>query len=101
MGPYYQAWPDGRSLKLHADDAGRNHDEIARFSKRDADAMPRTSPLSPATRGQPWTRSPVWRRNCCTPAARHAAAASASTTSDQRTLAAQPRITSVRIASIA
>src|SRR6266508_5577121 len=21
MGPYYQAWPDGRSLKLYADDA--------------------------------------------------------------------------------
>ena len=41
MGPYYQAWPDGRSLKVHADDAARNHDEIARFSKRDADAMPR------------------------------------------------------------
>jgi hypothetical protein len=34
MGPYYQAWPDGRSLKLHADDARRNHDEIARFSRR-------------------------------------------------------------------
>jgi phytoene dehydrogenase-like protein len=41
MGPYYQAWPDGRSLKLHADDAKRNHDEIAKFSKRDADAMPK------------------------------------------------------------
>ncbi len=41
MGPYYQAWPDGRSLRIHADDAARNHDEIARFSKRDADAMPR------------------------------------------------------------
>jgi phytoene dehydrogenase-like protein len=41
MGPYYQAWPDGRSLKLHADDARRNHDEIAKFSKRDADGMPR------------------------------------------------------------
>jgi phytoene dehydrogenase-like protein len=41
MGPYYQAWPDGRSLKLHADDARRNHVEIAKFSKRDADAMPR------------------------------------------------------------
>ena len=41
MGPYYQAWPDGRSLKLHADDACRNHAEIAKFSKRDADAMPR------------------------------------------------------------
>ena len=41
MGPYYQAWPDGRSLKLYADDARRNHQEISRFSKRDADAMPR------------------------------------------------------------
>jgi phytoene dehydrogenase-like protein len=41
MGPYYQAWPDGRSLKLYADDARRNHQEIARFSRRDADAMPR------------------------------------------------------------
>jgi phytoene dehydrogenase-like protein len=41
MGPYYQAWPDGRSLKLHADDADRNHQEISKFSKRDADAMPR------------------------------------------------------------
>jgi phytoene dehydrogenase-like protein len=41
MGPYYQAWPDGRSLKLYADDARRNHEEISRFSKRDADAMPR------------------------------------------------------------
>src|SRR2546423_1719517 len=41
MGPYYQAWPDGRSLKLFADDAGRNHEEIAKFSKKDAEAMPR------------------------------------------------------------
>jgi phytoene dehydrogenase-like protein len=29
MGPYYQAWPDGRSLKLYADDARRNHEEIS------------------------------------------------------------------------
>src|SRR5437588_9141120 len=40
MGPYYQAWPDGRSLKLFADDAKRNHEEVAKFSKKDADAMP-------------------------------------------------------------
>src|SRR5437879_4032183 len=39
MGPYYQAWPDGRSIKLYADDARRNHEEISKFSKRDADAM--------------------------------------------------------------
>ena len=41
MGPYYQAWPDGRSLKLFADDARRNHEEVAKFSKEDADTMPK------------------------------------------------------------
>jgi len=41
MGPYYQAWPDGRSLKLHADDARRNHEQVAKFSPKDADALPR------------------------------------------------------------
>ena len=41
MGPYYQAWPDGRSLKLFADDARRNHEEVAKFSKKDADTMPK------------------------------------------------------------
>jgi phytoene dehydrogenase-like protein len=41
MGPYYQAFPDGRSIKIFADDARRNHDEIAKFSKADAAAMPR------------------------------------------------------------
>src|SRR5919108_2580126 len=39
MGPYYQAWPDGRSLKLFADDAKRNHEEVSKFSKKDADTM--------------------------------------------------------------
>ena len=41
MGPYFQAWPDGRSLMLFADDAKRNHDQVARYSKKDAEAMPR------------------------------------------------------------
>src|SRR5438309_9397057 len=41
MGPYYQAFPDGRSIKIYADDARRNHEEIAKFSKRDAEAMPK------------------------------------------------------------
>lgn len=41
MGPAYQAWPDGRSLTIYDDDAGRNHTQIAQFSKKDADAMPR------------------------------------------------------------
>ncbi|HEV2240761.1 MAG TPA: NAD(P)/FAD-dependent oxidoreductase [Streptosporangiaceae bacterium] len=41
MGPYYQAFPEGGSIKLYADDARRNHDEVSRWSRRDADAMPR------------------------------------------------------------
>jgi phytoene dehydrogenase-like protein len=41
MGPYYQAFPEGGSIKIFADDAKRNYDEIAKWSKRDADAMPR------------------------------------------------------------
>src|SRR6266705_1219788 len=41
LGPYYQAWPDGRSISLYADDAARNYEGIARFSKRDAEAMPK------------------------------------------------------------
>jgi phytoene dehydrogenase-like protein len=41
MGPYYQAFPEGGSIKLYADDAKRNYEEVARWSKKDADAMPR------------------------------------------------------------
>src|SRR5579863_7949761 len=41
MGPYYQAFPEGGSIKLYADDAKRNYDEISRWSKKDAEAMPR------------------------------------------------------------
>jgi phytoene dehydrogenase-like protein len=41
MGPAYQAWPDGRSLTIYDDDARRNHEQISRFSKRDAEAMTR------------------------------------------------------------
>jgi phytoene dehydrogenase-like protein len=41
MGPYFQAWPDGRSLMLFADDAKRNYDQVAKFSKKDAEEMPR------------------------------------------------------------
>jgi phytoene dehydrogenase-like protein len=39
MGPYYQAFPEGGSLKLFADDAKRNHAEISKWSRKDADAM--------------------------------------------------------------
>jgi phytoene dehydrogenase-like protein len=41
MGPYYQAFPEGGSIKLYADDAKRNFEEVSRWSKKDAEAMPR------------------------------------------------------------
>ncbi|MFM8999191.1 MAG: phytoene desaturase family protein [Actinomycetota bacterium] len=41
FGPYFQAFPDGRSITLYADDAKRNHASISRFSKADAEALPR------------------------------------------------------------
>ncbi|HEY7432932.1 MAG TPA: NAD(P)/FAD-dependent oxidoreductase [Streptosporangiaceae bacterium] len=41
MGPYYQAFPEGGSIKLYADDAKRNYDEVSKWSKKDAEAMPR------------------------------------------------------------
>src|SRR3954454_8429019 len=39
MGPYYQAFPEGGSIKIFADDAKRNHEEISKWSRHDADAM--------------------------------------------------------------
>ena len=41
MGPYYQAFPDGRSISLYADDAEQNRKEISKFSPKDADSMER------------------------------------------------------------
>ena len=41
MGPYYQAFPEGGSLTLYEEDSPRSHDEIARWSKKDADAYPK------------------------------------------------------------
>jgi phytoene dehydrogenase-like protein len=38
MGPSYVAFPDGRSLLLH-DDPARDHAEVAKFSRRDADRL--------------------------------------------------------------
>jgi phytoene dehydrogenase-like protein len=40
MGPYYQAFPEGGSLTLYEEDSGRAYDEIAKWSKKDADAYP-------------------------------------------------------------
>ncbi len=41
FGPYYQAFPDGRSIKVYADDAAKSHESISRFSKKDAETLPR------------------------------------------------------------
>ena len=41
MGPYYQAFPEGGSLTIYEDDPARTYDEIARWSKKDADAWPK------------------------------------------------------------
>jgi phytoene dehydrogenase-like protein len=41
MGPYYQAFPEGGSIKLYADDAQRNYQEVSKWSRQDAEAMPR------------------------------------------------------------
>lgn len=41
LGPFYQAFPDGRSIKLWPDDSSKNYEEIAKFSKHDAEAMPK------------------------------------------------------------
>ncbi len=40
FGPYYQAYPDGRSITVYADDAAKSYGSIAKFSKRDAEMMP-------------------------------------------------------------
>ncbi|HXT89658.1 MAG TPA: NAD(P)/FAD-dependent oxidoreductase [Trebonia sp.] len=41
MGPYYQAYPEGGSLTLYEEDSQRAYDEIAKWSKKDADAYPK------------------------------------------------------------
>jgi phytoene dehydrogenase-like protein len=38
MGPYYQAYPDGRFLCLDEDDPKAQYEEISKFSKKDAQA---------------------------------------------------------------
>jgi phytoene dehydrogenase-like protein len=40
FGPYYQAYPDGRSIKVYADDAQKSYDSISQFSRKDADTLP-------------------------------------------------------------
>jgi phytoene dehydrogenase-like protein len=41
FGPYYQAFPDGRSIKVYADDAAKSYESISQFSKADAEILPK------------------------------------------------------------
>ena len=41
MGPYYLAFPDGRSLVMASGDDRLDHESISRFSKKDADTYPK------------------------------------------------------------
>jgi len=41
MNEYYLAFPDGSSLRMFGDDSAHDRDQIAKFSKRDADAQER------------------------------------------------------------
>src|SRR3954454_20366763 len=41
MGPYYEAFPEGGSLTIYEDDPARTHEQLAKFSKKDADTWPK------------------------------------------------------------
>ena len=41
MGPYYQAFPDGGSLIIYEEDPARTHEQLAKWSKKDADTWPK------------------------------------------------------------
>ena len=40
FGPYYQAFPDGRSITIFGDDPKRTHASVSQFSTKDADTLP-------------------------------------------------------------
>jgi phytoene dehydrogenase-like protein len=41
MGPYYQAFPDGGAITLYADDAKKNYEGVSKFSRKDAETLPK------------------------------------------------------------
>jgi phytoene dehydrogenase-like protein len=41
MGPYYQAFPEGGSLTIYDDDPARTYEQLAKWSKNDADTWPK------------------------------------------------------------
>jgi phytoene dehydrogenase-like protein len=40
FGPYYQAFPDGRSITIYGDDPVRTYESVAQFSRSDAETLP-------------------------------------------------------------
>ena len=40
FGPYYQAFPDGRSISIYGDDPAKTHASVSVFSGKDADTLP-------------------------------------------------------------
>jgi phytoene dehydrogenase-like protein len=40
FGPYYQAFPDGRSITIYGDDPAKTAASVSQFSTKDADALP-------------------------------------------------------------
>src|SRR6476469_2583972 len=40
-GPYYQAFPEGGSLTIYEDDPARTYEQLAKWSKKDAEAWPK------------------------------------------------------------
>ena len=61
MGPSYQAFPEGGSLIIYEDDAKRTHEQLAKFSKKDADALPEY---------YDWDRGIAEGRSLCSPRCR-------------------------------
>jgi phytoene dehydrogenase-like protein len=41
MGPYYQAFPEGGSLTIYEDDPARTYEQLAKWSRKDAEAWPK------------------------------------------------------------
>jgi phytoene dehydrogenase-like protein len=41
FGPYYQAFPDGRSITIYGDDPQKTYESVSQFSTRDAETLPR------------------------------------------------------------
>lgn len=41
MGPYYQAFAEGGSLTIYEDDPARTYEQLAKWSKKDAEVWPR------------------------------------------------------------